>query len=197
MAGIKQLSIIFSVLMLAACSNNIKSDVTRFHQLPVPNGSTIEVIAMDPALQQSIEFANYAGMIGGQLGKYGYTASNNNATQYVAEIAYSIQPLGGMVVENQSPVSVGMGVGSGGRRGTSVGFGISTSLGSSNNKEKYVSRLHMNIVDLSTGTRVYEGHVENVSNSPALPQVMPFLVNALFEGFPGESGSTNTVTVKP
>ncbi|MCC3862434.1 DUF4136 domain-containing protein [Pseudemcibacter aquimaris] len=196
MIRLKQISVFLIAITLAACSSSIKSDVTRFHQLPAPNGETIEVIAMDPNQQQSIEFANYAGMIGSQLGKYGYRPAQNSASQYIAEISYEIHPMGG-VVEGRSPVSVGMGVGSGSRSGTSVGFGISTGLGSSRSEEKYLSRLHMNIVDLSSGNRIYEGHVENVSESPSLAQVMPFLVNALFEGFPGESGTSNTVTVKP
>ena len=55
----------------------------------------------------------------------------------------------------------------------------------------------MNITDLSTGQRVYEGHVESINRNASLAQTMPFLINALFEDFPGESVKTNTVTVKP
>jgi len=189
--------LIAGLVLVTACSSNVKSNVTRFHQLSQPNGQTIEVIAMDPSLQQSIEFGNYAGMVGGQLGKAGFNPPNGNASQYVAEIAYSIESLEGLVASERSPVSVGMGVGSGSRRGTSVGMGVSTSLGSSNREPNYLSKFHMNITDLSTGQRVYEGHVESINRNASLAQTMPFLINALFEDFPGESGTTNTVTVKP
>lgn len=191
-------SILFvGLLLVTACSSNVKSNVTRFHQLSQPSGQTIEVIAMDPSLQQSIEFGSYAGMVGGQLGKAGFNPPSGNASQYVAEIAYSIESLEGLIASERSPVSVGMGVGSGGRRGTSVGMGVSTSLGSSNREPNYLSKFHMNITDLSTGQRVYEGHVESINRNASLAQTMPFLINALFEDFPGESGTTNTVTVKP
>ncbi|MDG1995499.1 MAG: DUF4136 domain-containing protein, partial [Emcibacteraceae bacterium] len=190
--------IIFSaLLLLASCANNIKSNVTRFHQLPPANGQSIEVISIDPALQQSIEFGTYADMIGSQLGSYGYTSATDGKSHYIAEISYSIENARGVIVENSSPISVGVGVGGGSRRGTSVGMGISTSFGSGSRKEEYVNRLHMNIINLATTERVFEGHAENTTNNPNLSQSMPFLINAMFENFPGESGATNTVTVKP
>jgi hypothetical protein len=76
-------------------------------------------------------------------------------------------------------------------------MGVSTSFGSSNREANYLSKFHMNITDLLTGQRVYEGHVESINRNPSLAQTMPFLINALFQDFPGESGSSNTVTVKP
>lgn len=191
-------TILFAALIvLSACASNVKSNVTRFHQLPEPNGQTIEVIAMDPSLQQSIEFGSYASMVGGQLGKAGFNPPSGNASQYVAEIAYSFESLQGLVAEGRSPVSVGVGVGGGSRRGTSVGMGVSTGFGSSSGNANYLSKFHMNITDLSTGQRVYEGHVESINKSTSLAQTMPFLINALFQDFPGKSGSSNTVTVKP
>ena len=193
----KKSILIAGLVLVTACSSNVKSNVTRFHQLSQPNGQTIEVIAMDPSLQQSIESGSYAGMVGGQLRKAGFKPPSGSASQFVAEIAYSIESLEGLVASERSPISVGMGVGSGGRRGTSVGMGVSTSLGSSNRDPNYLIKFHMNITDLSTGQRVYEGHVESINRNASLAQTMPFLINALFEDFPGESVKTNTVTVKP
>jgi hypothetical protein len=193
----KNTILVTALLSLSACASNVKSNVTRFHQLSEPNGQTIEVISMEPSLQQSIEFGSYASMVGGQLRKAGFNPPSGNASQFVAEIAYSIQSLDGLVAEERSPVSVGVGVGGGRRRGTSFGMGVSTSFGSSNREANYLSKFHMNITDLLTGQRVYEGHVESINRNPSLAQTMPFLINALFQDFPGESGSSNTVTVKP
>jgi hypothetical protein len=195
--GYYKIIFLTGLFLLAGCSTSIESNVTRFHQLPPPNGQSIEVIAMDPSLQQSIEFGAYADLIGAQLGQFGYKPAANGKSDFVAEISYNIENLNGAIIENRSPVSVGIGMGGGSRRGTSVGMGISTSFGSNGNEEKYVSRLHLNIVELSTTQRVYEGHVENITNNANLAQTMPFLISALFENFPGESGSSNTVTVKP
>ncbi|MDG1707167.1 MAG: DUF4136 domain-containing protein [Emcibacteraceae bacterium] len=193
----KNIFLLSALLIIASCTNSIKSNVTRFHQLPPPSGQSIEVISINPALQQSIEFGTYADIIGEQLGKFGYTPPIGDKSHYVAEISYSIENARGVVVESSSPFSVGVGVGGGSRRGTSVGMGISTSFGSGGRKEEYVNRLQMNIINLATTERVFEGHAENISNNPNLSQTMPFLINAMFENFPGESGATNTVTVKP
>ena len=189
---------LIGVLILASCASSIKNNVTRFHKLPPPSGQTIEVIAMDPTLQQSIEFGSYAEMIGNKLGTVGYNPPTGDATHYIAEISYTIVPLNDTVIENRSPVSVGVGMGSGGyRRGTSVGVGISSSFGSSNNTAQYISALSMNIIDLSTGERLYEGHVESINRNQNLAQIMPFMIEALFQDFPGENGSSNTVKVSP
>lgn len=190
--------IFLCLAMLNACAPSIKSNVTHFHQLPAPAGNTIEVIAMNPTLQQSIEFGAYADMIGNKLGRHGYNPASGSASHYIAEIEYMSGPIQQMIAEGRSPISVGVGVGSGGyRRGTSVGLGLSTSFGSSNNQQNYLNRLSMNIIDLSTGERLYEGQVETVTRNPNLAQNMPIMVNALFEDFPGESGTSNTVTLKP
>ena len=190
-------SVIIGSFIMVGCSSSVNSNVTRFHQLPTPAGETIEVIALDPTLQQSIEFGAYAQMIGKKLGDFGYTPPADNSSRFIAEISYNIGPLPGTIVEDRSPVSVGVGVGSGRRRGTSVGVGVSSSFGSSDNKIQYVSRLSMNIIDLSTGKRLYEGHVESINKNQNLAQTMPFLINALFQDFPGESGTTNTVKITP
>ncbi|MBT6031748.1 MAG: DUF4136 domain-containing protein [Kordiimonadaceae bacterium] len=188
-----------SILILAsliACAPSVKSNVTRFHQLPAANGTSIEVIAMDPALQQSIEFGTYAQMVGQKLGAFGYSPASGQASNLIAEISYHIEPLRDTIIEDRSPVSIGVGMGSGryGRRGgSSVGIGMSTSLGSSNQKIEYISSLQLNIVRLSDGSRLYEGRVENLGRNQNLQQVMPLLIDALFQNFPGESGTTNTI----
>lgn len=189
--------LVLGIIFLSGCSSSIKSNVTRFHQLPPANGDSIEVVSLDPTLQQSIEFGTYAQMVGKKLGDVGYTPPENNRSRYIAELGYSIVPLGETVIENRSPVSVGVGVGSGSRRGTSMGVGISTGFGSSNTELQYVSRLTMNIIDLTTGNRLYEGHVENISRGQSLSQTMPLLIDALFQDFPGESGTSNVVKVTP
>jgi len=195
---VKISGLIAVLIILANCSSGIKNNVTRFHQLPAPAGETIEVIAMDPTLQQSIEFGSYAQMIGRKLGSAGYNPPAGNATHYVAEIGYTIVALGGEVIENGSTVSVGVGMGSGGRRGgTSMGVGLSTSFGSSTNAPQYVSALSMNIINLSTGERLYEGHVESINRNQNLAEIMPFMIEALFQDFPGENASSNTVTINP
>jgi|FLOH01.1.fsa_nt_gi hypothetical protein len=179
--------------LLFACAPSIKNNITRFHNLPTPHGETISVVAMDPALQQSIEFATYANMVGQKLGTFGYNPPQNNASLYVAEIGYDIRPLDETFIENRSPISIGVGVGSGHRRGTSMGMGLSTGFGSSNRQGAYLSHLSLNIIRLSDGVRLYEGVVENRGQNQNISAVIPFMIDALFQDFPGQSGTSNTI----
>lgn len=191
----KIISPVVFIALLSSCTSSVKNNVTRFHQLPPPNGASIEVIAMDPQLQQSIEFGTYANMIGQKLGVFGYSPPQNNTSLYVAEITYEIQPLRGAIIEGRSPVTIGVGVGSGGgyRGGTSMGVGISSGFGGSGARMEYISLLSLNIIRLSDGTRLYEGRVEGRSKDNNLSNVMPFMIDALFQDFPGESGASNMV----
>ena len=55
----------------------------------------------------------------------------------------------------------------------------------------------MNIIDLSTGERLYEGHAESINRNQNLAQIMPFMIEALFQDFPGENASSNTININP
>lgn len=177
-------------LLISGCTSAIVSDVTRFHQLAPANGNTVEIVSLDPALQKSIEFGQYAEMIGSELGKQGYRAQTDGGSALTAQITYGARLVAVMDDASGSQVSVGMG---GGSRGSSVGIGISTSLGSSEPKRDFVRFLTLDIVRRADGARLYEGRVESRGPENSLPYIMPFLVNALFEDFPGESGESNRV----
>ena len=45
------------------------------------------------------------------------------------------------------------------------------------------------------GKRYYEGRVESTGESDALPEVMPYLIRALFTDFPGNNGETRRVDI--
>ncbi|MDA0707768.1 MAG: DUF4136 domain-containing protein [Proteobacteria bacterium] len=193
----QKIPLVLCLFILGACSSKIENNVTRFHELPPPNGEKIEVVSLDPALQSSLEFGVYAQMIGQRLGQFGYTPADQSIPSYIAQISYANRPLQDTIIENRSPVSVGVGVGGGSRRGTSMGVGLSTGFGNSNTKTDYISTLSLVIIKQSDGKRVYEGHVENKGRNPNLQQVMPFLVQSLFTDFPGLSGTSSRVQIAP
>ncbi len=61
----KAISILAPALMLtlAACATPFKADVSRFQQMPAPQGQTFIVKAADPANEGGIEFGQYAAMV--------------------------------------------------------------------------------------------------------------------------------------
>jgi hypothetical protein len=55
----------------------------------------------------------------------------------------------------------------------------------------------MNIVEADGEMdRVFEGRVESNGTESSLPEVMPYLITAMFNNFPGESGTTKVVTIE-
>lgn len=182
-------------LPLTGCSSSIVSDVTRFHNLPTPAAETIEVLAMDPNLQNSLEFGQYAQLVGQQLGTIGYQPpTSDTPSRLMARIGYGMRPIEG-ISDNGPRSSIGIGVGSGGRRsGVGVGVGISMPLGESEARQEYNRYLALEIIRRSDGVKLYEGQVISKGRE-SLPTIMPYLISAIFQDFPGQSGSSNRVKV--
>ena len=93
------------------------------------------------------------------------------------------------------PVSIGLGGGSYGggyRGGVGVGGGVSFGIGGKT-RELYVSELSVQLRRRSDNSTVWEGRAitESVGDQPV--ETAARLANALFKGFPGESGVTITV----
>lgn len=179
---------------LASCSKTITSDVTRFHNLPQPNSETIEVVALNPDQQQSLEFGQYAEIVGSYLGKVGYSPPQTTPSQLIARIGYGMRIAEGYVDDGPRS-SVGIGVGGGGRH-TSLGLGMSFPLGNSEPQQEYMRILTMDIIRRDDGTKLYEGQVAS-RGKENLTLMMPYLVDALFKDFPGESGTTSKVKATP
>ncbi|MBL4894376.1 MAG: DUF4136 domain-containing protein [Emcibacter sp.] len=187
-------ALIIIVLSLAGCGKTIVSDVTRFHNLPAPAAETIEVMSLDPALQNSLEFGQYAELVGNHLGTAGYKPPQGSPSRLIAKISYG-QRATDTLIDNGPRSSVGIGVGSGGRH-SSVGIGLSFPIGNNEPQQDYIRMFSLEIFRRSDGVKLYEGQVTN-RGSEGLPLAMPYLVDALFQNFPGESGTSNKIKATP
>ena len=85
-----------------------------------------------------------------------------------------------------------MGIGVGGFGGN-VGGSVSTSVGLGENRGEtvYARRVSLVLEDATSGERLYEGRAVSVGKSGDLARVMPHLLEALFDNFPGTSGTSN------
>ena len=61
-----------ALLLAGACTALFRADVTRFQQLPPPQGQTFAIQAADPQNQGGIEFGMYARLVAQRLGQQGY-----------------------------------------------------------------------------------------------------------------------------
>lgn len=203
---------------LAACATPFKADVSRFQsQLPAPQGQTFAVVADDPALAGGLEFARYADYVEAEMTRLGYSeASPDNATLLV-RFDYGVDngrervrstpgyrdpfydPWYGF---SRRPVYVRT------RHGYRLGYLPSRAwgygfrdpwLGGSDvsSYTVYTSGIDMKIDRTADGERLFEGQAQAVSTSNRLQYLVPNLVDAMFTDFPGNSGETVRISIKP
>lgn len=186
---------VFAILipaLLAGCAASIPPvSVTRFH-LPdaIPKGA-VEIVRTGGGDSQSLEFRYYAGAVARELTQLGYVEAAPGQSPLIAEMNFERGTRTELV--RRSPVSIGIGTGSFGRRG---GFGLGTSFGVGGNKPRdiVITSLSVRLAARSDGKPVWEGRAETQAPANA-PSAQPGLAadklaTALFKGFPGVSGET-------
>lgn len=171
-------------------------EVTRFHApdiSPLGKGT----IAVEPAPGHdgsSLEWKAYQAAIERQLALVGYsTVPAGAASSQVAQLRLSrdvFQP-----ERSGSPVSVGVG-GSTGSYGSGLGVGIGINL-SPRPAEQVRTDLGVIIRDRASGTALWQGRasfsVRTGSPLAATSLGAAKMAEALFKGFPGQSGETIAV----
>ncbi|KMS54262.1 hypothetical protein V474_21230 [Novosphingobium barchaimii LL02] len=204
------------LMAVAACATPFKADVSRFQsQLPAPSGQSFAIVADDPKLSGGLEFAQYASLVRDRMAKLGYTPVEDPArATLIVRFDYGVD--GGR--ERVRSTSIGNsywgpwgGYGGFGRfgRGRFGGWGGFGSPwrygfydpffdgGGVQSYTIYTSGISMKIDRTADGQRLFEGKSEAVSTSNRLQYLVPNLVEAMFTGFPGNSGETARITVAP
>lgn len=201
---------------LSACATTFKADVSRYQsQLPVPSGQTFAVVADDPALAGGIEFSNYARLVSDRVASLGYVpvAQPEQATLLV-RFDYGIDKGRERIRSSGftrdpffSPwYGYGPAWGGGGYWGRrsfyghgAWGYGWHDPFFDSgyDSYTVYTSGINVKIDRRVDGARLFEGKAEAASTSNRLQYLVPNLVEAMFTGFPGNSGETLRITVAP
>lgn len=190
---------ILAATALGGCASapiNRPVEVLRYHADPVARGT----IVVEPAIgteAQSVLFRAFADAVAAELTANGYTVVPASAQpRYVANVMFR---RGGRLAPDTGPrVSVGIGGGSFGRS-TAVGGGVDVPVTGNKLREVVGTEMSVKIAERGgTGVGViWEGRGMTEADS-RLPEASPEgaarkLANALFRGFPGESGRTITV----
>jgi hypothetical protein len=183
--------------MLAGCVAPIGPvEVTRFHvpNVPLARG-TVQVEPAPGEDGSSIEFRTYAAAVARELTRVGYGEAlpGGPASNHVAVLAIDRQTM--IPERRRSPVSVGVGGGTG-SFGSGLGVGLGINLAGSP-PEQVGTEMSVTIRDRATGQSVWEGRATFAVRADA-PQAQTAIgaakmAQALFKGFPGESGETIVV----
>jgi hypothetical protein len=208
-----KLAMVPLLLALSACASNFNTQVTRFaSQLPAPQGQTFAVVADDPALAGGLEFSQYARLVEQRLTAQGYTSAPPETATLIARFDYGVDKGRERVRQTafgdpywSNWYSPRLGYWGSRRRGgwyhpsAAWGHGWYDPWfdGGYEQYTVYTSGISLKIDRKADGQRLFEGKAEAASVSNRLQYLVPNLVEAMFTGFPGNSGETMRISVAP
>lgn len=192
-----------ALMALSGCATGFRADVSRFQQMPVPQGQSFTIVADDPALAGGIEFSQYAGHVAQHLSTLGYRQSNDPAAaELIVRMRYDIdngrervRSTGYYAPDFYYPYYRGYWTGRYGR-GYYDPFLFGMGQPVLESYTVYTSTLKLQI-SKTDGTRLFEGNASAQSLSNKQTYLVPNLIDAMFTGFPGTSGETIKITVPP
>ncbi|GMN13991.1 DUF4136 domain-containing protein [Altererythrobacter sp. MTPC7] len=202
---------------LSACATGFNADVSRFAtQLPAPQGQTYAVVADDPSLASGLEFSQYASLVGEEMSALGYTPAASpetasllvrfdygvdNGRERVRSTGFARDPFFDPWYGHSPYYRTRLYRHRGFYRPTAAwGYGYYDPWFGANDVRSYTvytSGIDMKIDDTASGERLFEGKAQALSTSNRLQYLVPNLVEAMFTDFPGRSGETLRISIKP
>jgi hypothetical protein len=207
--SLKLAAVCMLLLGLAACASPFRADVSRFQsQLPPPSGQTFAVVADDPQLSGGLEFAQYADLVTRYMAQEGYQpAASPETADLIVRFDYGVDN------GRERIRTTGAGWGRSPYWSPWYGYGRVGYYGGPwhygwydpwfdrgydiDSYTVYTSGIDMKIDRRADGARLFEGKAEAVSRSNKLQYLVPNLIEAMFTGFPGNSGETVRISIAP
>jgi hypothetical protein len=200
-----------ALLAVSACAANFDAQVKRFQAMPAPQGQSFFIKSADPKRDGSLEFSRYAGLVSEKLVAQGYqAASAPGSANLIVSLDYGVDH--GREKVRSTPGYGWAGYGPYGRWGGGPGyrgfghhgyvygfydpFLFDSGYDQVESYTVYTSDLDLTIARPS-GEHLFEGKAKAMSSTDNLAYLVPNLVEAMFTGFPGNSGETVKITVPP
>ncbi len=199
----------------AACAPTFNAKVNRFQAMPAPQGQSFAIVASDPKLAGGLEFEQYSRLVSQKLIAQGYQPTSAAAAALLVKVDYGVD-------DGKEKIRSVPGAGYGrfgyadpfwgpyygrypryyrnSRYAFAYGFHDPFLFGGGYDDVEsytvYTSGLDMTIERKADGQRVFEGKAQAMSLNNNLTYLVPNLVEAMFTGFPGNSGETVKITVQ-
>ena len=200
-----------ALLALSGCMTGFPAQVQRFQAMPAPQGQSFAIQPAERENQGGLEFGQYADLVRRHLVGLGYSEARAPAdASLVVTLDYGVDNGRDRVAYYPNPWGGGFRhrpfysrFGYFGRRHSPFYWGFQDPFWGDPFYEDvrtytvYTSYLDMDIRRTTDGQSVFEGLAQARSRSDELPLLVPNLVEAMFTGFPGNSGETVRITVAP
>jgi Domain of unknown function (DUF4136) len=203
---------------LGACTTGFPTQVSRFQAMPAPSGQTFVIEAAKAEDRGGLEFSQYAELVRRHLTALGYAeARSAGDATFVVTMDYGVDQGRERVVASPDPFMDPWGYhpwsyGGFGYRPYFSRFGYYRGFHNPfywgwhdpfwggydvTSYTLYTSFLDLDIHRTADHQALFEGHAEARSRTDELPALVPNLIEAMFTGFPGNSGERVRITVMP
>lgn len=202
-----RLLLLFSLALLTGCAGMVQSNVAVFHELPtMPTKVKYAAIPFKDQ-QGSLEHKSYERLIKEELAKRGFVEVPTEEADVVMFFSYGIDS--GKEVVSSYPIFGQTGTSSSYTSGTVTSYGNYATYSGTTYKTptygvvgsgvtsdtEYTRFLKVELLEspaLAKGDikKIYEAKVISSGSNNQVAVVMPTMIKALFEDFPGKSGST-------
>lgn len=200
--ALRSLAVFIGVFALASCASSISARVTSYEQWPADAAGSSYRIVVSPEQSNNLEFQSFADMVRAAIGPTGLVeaVSTDNA-RFDVLIDYGSPAERRYVQRYNDPYMDGWGFNPffGGLYGGHGGWGWGSGIYMGRSTvtvpvEIYKNTLTITITDNhNNGTEVYRSSAVNISDGENLAAVMPYLAQAVFDGFPGNNGQVREV----
>lgn len=181
--------------LMSGCSSFLSVNVTRFHEV-----ATLEQKAAFTGDQKRYQFVDdvektndlekkqYAKLLAVELQRLGFSQDKKAPYQLDFKVTAPKSLMQTMQPGMSPGFYGGVGMGMGGRHSRSyIGFNNYVPV----TYEIFRNTLELELYDAKTGKRVWQAKAESdTTGGTNIPGLMPYLVKAALQGFPGESGQT-------
>jgi hypothetical protein len=177
-----------AALLVAGCaSNRFEAQVTRFHQAPPAPGQSVAVVPLATGADASLEFRSQAAAVEAELMGAGFGLAPASSADLLAVLGVGQSFSEGM--PRRSPVSVGIGGGTGGGN-VGVGGSVAFPVGQPRGNQILRTEMTLALKRRADGQALWEGRAATTAEGRAPAPNYPLLARALLSGFPGPSGQT-------
>lgn len=187
------------LLGLAGCSSAYRTEVVRFHEMMPPSGATVTV-EPGQGVEAGPEFRQYADMVIAKLSAEGFVAAGEAEPDFVVHVSYGV--IRQETEYRTSPWRSSVYFGFGHHPFYPYGYYHPFYYGSYWDYPDRLSNIPRNerilevVIKGSDEKVVFEGRAVSVGKTAQMVKIMPYLVESLFMGFPGQSGEVVNVSIE-
>jgi len=188
------------VAVLAGCTSTLTTNVTHFQRWPAQiQNQTYRIAPAPDTIKNALEWQTYADMVHAELGPVGLTqAKDNEDARFLVSFEYADSARQVLIEHWHDPWFPHPWWGFGRYRGGwGWGWGGTFHLYPTVLPvQAHENTLTVSIQDMASNAQVFRTTARATTLQPQLHRVMPYLVRAVFEDFPGNNGQDREVKYK-